>query len=108
MDDPSLARRFEEATRIAIAAGDLARAYFDRSAELTVELKGPQDLVSAADREVEKLIRTGFARAFPGDGMLGEEGGAEGADLDGPLWVVDPIDGTTNFVHGIPCFAISI
>jgi myo-inositol-1(or 4)-monophosphatase len=82
------------------AAGRLARDYFDRRHELAVELKGRQDLVSIADRSVEELIRAELGRAFPDDAFLGEEGGGGGGEPR--LWVIDPIDGTMNFLRGIP------
>ncbi len=91
--------------RAAHAAGRLALSYFHRQRDLAVERKGPQDWVSAADRAVEALIRDTLATAFPGDAMLGEEGGGSVGDR---LWVVDPIDGTINFVHGMRYWCISI
>lgn len=86
-------------------AGRIARGHFARLDELQVEEKGSQDFVSAADREVEACLKHELDRAFPGEGFLGEETGGEPVE---PLWVVDPIDGTTNFLRGIPMFAISI
>jgi myo-inositol-1(or 4)-monophosphatase len=72
---------------------------------LKVEQKGPQDPVSEADRAAETLIREWLGRAFPGDGFLGEEGGGTTAER---LWVIDPIDGTANFVRGMPSFCVSL
>jgi myo-inositol-1(or 4)-monophosphatase len=94
-----LDHRLQVATEVAAAAGRLARGYFDRRHELEVELKGRQDLVSVADRAVEELIRNRLGSAFPGDGFLGEEGGGAVAER---LWVIDPIDGTMNFLRGLP------
>jgi myo-inositol-1(or 4)-monophosphatase len=94
-----LDHRLAVATRVAAEAGRLAKGYFDCRHELEVELKGRQDLVSVADRAVEELIRDELGRAFPGDGFLGEEGGGAEADR---LWVIDPIDGTMNFLRGLP------
>jgi myo-inositol-1(or 4)-monophosphatase len=90
---------------LAHAAGQLALRYFDRELACAAERKGPQDWVSAADRAVEAHIRSTLARAFPGDAMLGEESGGRAAD---ELWVVDPIDGTLNFVHGMRYWCVSI
>src|SRR4029077_4133718 len=71
--------RLATATTVIRQAGELAAGYFARRATLMRETKGPQDFVSIADREVEALIRTRLAEAFPGDGFLGEEsGGAAG------------------------------
>ncbi|MCK6452136.1 MAG: inositol monophosphatase [Alphaproteobacteria bacterium] len=74
-------------------------------ARLRVQAKGRRDYVTAADMEVERLIRERLAGEFPGDGFLGEEGGGAAAPR---LWVVDPIDGTTNFSRGLAGFAVSI
>ncbi len=75
---------------------------------LQVSLKGPGDFVSAADRRAEKVIYEELERARPGYSFLMEEGGAiEGTDKT-HKWIIDPLDGTTNFLHGIPLFSISI
>jgi myo-inositol-1(or 4)-monophosphatase len=97
--------RLAAATPLIREAGELAAGYFARRATLTREIKGPQDFVSIADREVEALIRTRLAEAFPGDGFLGEESGGAAGER---CWVVDPIDGTNNFLRGIPLWGVSI
>jgi len=75
---------------------------------LQVSLKGPANFVSAADRRAEQMLYDDLLKARPGYGFLGEEGGTrEGTDKSN-TWIVDPLDGTTNFLHGIPQFAISI
>jgi myo-inositol-1(or 4)-monophosphatase len=75
---------------------------------LQVSLKGPRNFVTAADRKAEEMLRDDLEKARPGYGFLGEEGGVrEGADKS-HRWIVDPLDGTTNFLHGIPHFAVSI
>ena len=75
---------------------------------LQVSLKGPRNFVTAADRKAEAIVREDLAKARPDYGFLGEEGGAHpGADKS-HRWIVDPLDGTTNFLHGIPHFAVSI
>ena len=93
------------------AARKAARALkrdFGEVEKLQVSLKGPANFVSSADRRAEETLRAELARARPGYGFLGEEGGRqEGADKT-HCWIVDPLDGTTNFLHGIPQFAISI
>jgi myo-inositol-1(or 4)-monophosphatase len=81
---------------------------FGEVERLQVSLKGPGNFVSAADRRAEEILREELAKARPGYGFLGEEGGRhEGTDKTN-TWIVDPLDGTTNFLHGIPQFAISI
>jgi myo-inositol-1(or 4)-monophosphatase len=75
---------------------------------LQVSVKGPRNFVTAADRRAEEIVREELAKARPDYGFLGEEGGAvEGSDKS-HRWIVDPLDGTTNFLHGIPHFAVSI
>jgi myo-inositol-1(or 4)-monophosphatase len=75
---------------------------------LQVSLKGPANFVTAADKRAEEMLYTDLAKARPGFGFIGEEGGTrEGTDKS-HTWIVDPLDGTTNFLHGIPQFAISI
>src|SRR5215472_5884288 len=75
---------------------------------LQVSLKGPANFVTLADRRAEEILYADLAKARPGYGFIGEEGGTrEGSDKS-HTWIVDPLDGTTNFLHGIPQFAISI
>ncbi len=75
---------------------------------LQVSMKGPADFVTSADKRTEKILIEELSRARPGYGFLGEESGAiEGKDKT-HRFIIDPIDGTTNFLHGIPHFAISI
>ncbi len=105
MDDERLAARFLAAKEIAREAGLLALARFRDRDGLEVVRKGPQDEVSAVDREVERLVRDRLATRFPEDGFFGEEDGGSVADN---LWVVDPIDGTACFVVGIPVWSVSI
>jgi myo-inositol-1(or 4)-monophosphatase len=84
------------------------RRDFGEVEQLQVSLKGPSNFVTAADRKAEEILREELAKARPGYGFLGEESGrTEGTD-NTHLWIVDPLDGTTNFLHGIPHFAISI
>jgi myo-inositol-1(or 4)-monophosphatase len=81
---------------------------FGEVEHLQVSLKGPANFVSAADHRAEEILREELAAARPGYGFLGEEGGRrEGSDRT-HTWIVDPLDGTSNFLHGIPHFAISI
>ncbi len=93
------------------AARKAARALkrdFGELEKLQVSLKGPANFVTAADRRAEETLYQELTKARPGYSFLGEEGGQrEGADKS-HRWIVDPLDGTTNFLHGIPQFAISI
>src|ERR1700691_5531664 len=75
---------------------------------LQVSLKGPRNFVPAADHRAEEIVRAELAKARPGYGFLGEEGGARAGTDRSHRWIVDPLDGTTNFLHGIPHFAISV
>ena len=75
---------------------------------LQVSMKGPANFVTLADKRAEEMLYQDLAKSRPGYGFIGEEGGMrEGADKS-HTWIVDPLDGTTNFLHGIPQFAISI
>jgi len=104
-EDTALSVKLEAAGEIAREAGALANDYFRKRDELVVELKGPQDLVSVADRAVEDRIRERFAAAFPDDGILGEEGGGAISDR---FWLIDPIDGTANFLRGVPFWCVAL
>ncbi|MFW5680813.1 MAG: inositol monophosphatase family protein, partial [Pseudomonadota bacterium] len=88
------------------AARSLARD-FGEVEQLQVSIKGPGDFVSAADRRAEKLIVEELRRARPGFAFLAEEGGSDGKEA-ASRWIIDPLDGTSNFLHGLPHFAISI
>src|ERR1700686_3880808 len=81
---------------------------FGEVEQLQVSVKGPGEFVSTADLRAERTLKNELSRARPGYALLLEEGGAtEGSDPH-HRWIVDPLDGTTNFLHGIPHFAISI
>ncbi len=93
------------------AARKCARALardFGEVENLQVSKKGPADFVTVADLKAEKTLRDELARARPAFGFLLEEGGEVAGEKDAPRFVIDPLDGTTNFLHGIPHFAISI
>jgi myo-inositol-1(or 4)-monophosphatase len=95
-------------TAAARKAGRSLKRDFGEVEKLQVSVKGPANFVSAADHRAEEILRAELAKARPGYGFLGEEGGQhEGTDKT-HTWIVDPLDGTTNFLHGIPHFAISI
>src|SRR5215472_5912102 len=89
-------------------AGRTLKRDFGEVEHLQVSLKGPANFVTAADRRAEEILYQELTKARPGYGFVGEEGGRrEGADRT-HTWIVDPLDGTSNFLHGIPQFAISI
>ena len=94
------------AVRAARAAGDLIVRYVDRLDALHVSSKGYNDFVTEVDREAERLIIENIHAAYPDHGILAEESGRSGNDEF--QWVIDPLDGTTNFIHGFPQFAVSI
>lgn len=101
-----LARRRDAAAAIAAEAAALAERLRAEGAG-AARLKGAQDFVTAADGATERFIRERLARDFPGEAILGEEMGGE-ADGTGPLWVLDPIDGTANFARGGDRWCVSI
>jgi len=89
-------------------AGDGLMVRFAAREKLEVELKGRADFVSAADRESEELLRSRLLASYPGHGFLTEES-APTRGVDGRTrFVVDPLDGTTNFLHGVPHFAVAV
>jgi myo-inositol-1(or 4)-monophosphatase len=92
----------------AMKAGRSLSRDFGEVQNLQVSLKGPGDYVSQADRKAEEIIHTELSRARPGYSFLMEERGAIEGDDGQHTWIVDPLDGTTNYLHGIPIFAISI
>ncbi|MDP6341925.1 MAG: inositol monophosphatase family protein [Alphaproteobacteria bacterium] len=81
---------------------------FGEIENLQVSRKGPGDFVTNADTRVDRKLRELLSQARPKFGFLTEEGGAQAGEDGGRRWIVDPIDGTTNFMHGIPMFAVSI
>ena len=92
--------------KIVRAAGDMMRKAFTATDKPAYSLKGRQDYLTATDGAVELFVREQISKHFPGDAVLGEEGGGA---VDGPrLWIVDPIDGTANFARQIPHFCISL
>lgn len=98
------------ALTVARSTGDMLARAFEDLDHLHVETKGTNDFVTNVDRAAEEMIISGLRKRYPKHGFLGEECGRiagtdEGTDF---LWIIDPLDGTTNFIHGIPHFAISI
>jgi len=94
--------------RAARRAGGKLRRDFGEIEHLQVSRKGPSDFVSKADRNAEETIYEELKQARPDWGFLMEEGGEVVGDPTKPRWIIDPLDGTSNFLHGIPHFAISI
>jgi myo-inositol-1(or 4)-monophosphatase len=95
----------ETAVEIAREAGALLATYFER--RVAFELKGEFDLVTEADRASEKIIVERLRSRFPSHAIVAEEGTGHETDSE-YRWYVDPLDGTTNFAHGVPLFAVSI
>jgi myo-inositol-1(or 4)-monophosphatase len=107
MDGGELDRRFHAGLGLAREVGQEASRQYRRRDTLAVETKGLQDLVSETDRACEDEIVSALARMFPGDAFLGEERGLQNAGGDA-TWVIDPIDGTANFLRGIPLWCVSL
>lgn len=99
--------RSQSAAEIAKSGGELALDYFRRVGSLDIVDKGLQDFVSEADQNVELHIRQLIEHAYPEDGIIGEEH-APKPSKSGFHWVIDPIDGTTNFVNSIPAWCVVI
>ena len=98
---------------IAVKAARRAGNIINRGARdldlLTVTSKGPKDFVSEVDREAERAIVETLLAAFPDHAILAEEGTAKGANADAEnVWIIDPLDGTTNFLHGFPQYCVSV
>jgi len=96
-------------TMIAAAheAGDELERDFAALGTLEIQHKGPADFFSAADLKAEETVKRLLTTAYPGYGFLGEEGGLTGGDAR-YVWMVDPLDGTTNFLRGLPTWAVNI
>lgn len=92
---------------VAHEAADLVRHHASRTVEVEATKSSDIDVVTAADRATEELIRERLVAARPDDAFLGEEGD-DVAGTSGVRWIVDPIDGTVNFLYGLPAFAVSI
>jgi len=99
--------RLTFAIELARQAGAFAKQHFQAIDALVIESKGHQDLVSNADKDTETLIRAALQEHYPDDGIVGEEHGRKHGS-SGYDWVIDPIDGTANFVRGIPQWCVAI
>lgn len=107
MEPDEIEIRYWAAQSVAREAGRLAADAYHRRTELAIERKGTQDLVSEADRACEDRIVGTLQRLFPEDGFLGEERGARNSSAKA-IWIIDPIDGTANFLRGIPLWCVSL
>lgn len=95
------------AVRAARVAGNIIVKGFEKRDELTTESKGNNDFVTLIDKEAEQAIINKIQQSYPEHSFIGEEGGKVEGDPDF-TWIIDPLDGTTNFIKGIPHFAVSI
>jgi myo-inositol-1(or 4)-monophosphatase len=95
------------AVDVAAEAAELVRRERRKGVEVAGTKSSPIDVVTEADKATERLIFDRLSAARPGDGFLGEEGGSSSSS-SGVVWVVDPIDGTVNFLYGIPQYAVSV
>ena len=98
-----LTKRLEFAIHAARAAGEITLGYF-RKEDLAVDLKADDTPVTAADRLAETMLRGLIAESFPDDAILGEEF-PEREGTSGYRWILDPIDGTKSFIHGVPLYS---
>jgi myo-inositol-1(or 4)-monophosphatase len=96
------------ACEAARAAGRILRQRFRASDPIAVERKGLNDFVTAVDREAEAAVLGHIREHFPGHAILAEESSPLTPEAAGHRWIVDPLDGTTNFIHGVPVFAVSV
>ena len=96
------------ALRAARKAGEILIDAVERTNPLTIEEKGRNDYVTEIDKACEKEIIYHLRKAYPDHAILGEETGSDGDGESEYQWIIDPLDGTTNFIHGIPHFCISI
>jgi myo-inositol-1(or 4)-monophosphatase len=96
------------AIRTARQAGDIIRRYSDKVENLRIHHKEENDFVTEVDRQAEQTIITALRKAYPDHAILGEESGQHGDNQAEYQWVIDPLDGTTNFLYGIPHFAVSM
>lgn len=97
------------AKRAALAAGRVILRNMDRLDRLTVSSKGRSDLVSEVDLQAEREIIQVLRRTYPDHAIIAEESGSQGEGVNAESqWIIDPLDGTTNFLHGLPQYAVSI
>jgi histidinol phosphatase-like enzyme (inositol monophosphatase family) len=102
---PTLSELTEFAVQLARRAGEVTLEYFRHGVE--ADLKADGTPVTAADRGAEELLRREIGARFPADGIVGEEFGADAGE-SGRVWILDPIDGTRSFVHGVPLYGVLV
>jgi myo-inositol-1(or 4)-monophosphatase len=107
MDQSALGLRYRFAQGVVREAGQMALDRYRRRESLAIERKGRQDFVSEADKACEAFVAEALLRAFPEDAFLGEEGGLQN-EGGAATWIIDPIDGTSNFIAGIPIWCVSL
>ncbi|WP_152048334.1 inositol monophosphatase family protein [Aureimonas psammosilenae] len=105
MNAEDLIARREAAAAVVAEAARAALAFFERRNELGIDVKRPRDFVTEADRTIERQVRALLHERFPGEAVVGEEEGGEAASR---YWIVDPIDGTSNFLAGSPLWGVSL
>lgn len=105
-ESDELSARLGTAIEVARAAGDVGLRYF-RSQRFDIETKSDGSPVTVADKECEQHLRRAIERAFPDDGVLGEEF-PEKPGTSGYRWIIDPIDGTASFIHGVPLYGVLV
>lgn len=103
--DEHLAEQLARLRELVLAAGELALDSYGRAAR--VQAKSATEIVTDTDHRVEELLLAGLTRDFPDDHVLAEESGRRDGAAGGRTWYLDPLDGTTNFAHGYPFFAVS-
>jgi histidinol phosphatase-like enzyme (inositol monophosphatase family) len=106
VSDPSLSELLDVATEAAYLAGKRTLAYFN--AGVGVETKANDTPVTLADKEAERIIRERIARYFPGHAILGEEEGETPGSVANFRWIIDPLDGTKSFIHGVPLYGVLV
>jgi myo-inositol-1(or 4)-monophosphatase len=97
-----------EVANLARQTGEFVRKVTSEFSKDSIEYKGLNDLVSYVDKQTEEKLVAGLAQILPEAGFIAEEGTAEQAENHELAWIIDPVDGTTNYIHGVPVFAISI
>lgn len=104
-EKPELEQLLDFAVRLAREAGEITYHHFKGS--FVLDRKADRSFVTTADRDAERNLRANIERAYPGDGILGEEEG-EKTGTTGRRWILDPVDGTYSFVHGVPLYGVLI
>jgi myo-inositol-1(or 4)-monophosphatase len=108
-NDPTMHPMLTIAVKAARRAGNIINRGARELDLLTITTKGPKDFVSEVDRAAESAIVDTLLEAYPSHAILAEEGTAKGANADAEnIWIIDPLDGTTNFLHGFPQYCVSI